>query len=438
MSDGDGPDQFSAQEKKGLIERLFGGLIEKKWLALLAALLLAAVSVPGLFHLDITVNIEEFFLEDDPVLQNQQKFRRLFHNNDFVGVLVESEDVFSRESLELIKTVGDRLQAEVPLAKEAVSIVHVKGPFGSGIDLPFKNGRLAASDDALKRLKAFYNASGSLKGVLFSTDNRQAWVQLALLPYPSGDSWKEPTEPLFAVGKAAYDTVRSIKTGNARLTATGVPVYAFRKEAEMMSDLSRVLGLGALMALLLTVLIFQNVQGVAGTLFIISLSVATVFGIQGSMGISMDSAFIAVPILLTMGVSIGYTVHINRFFKMHLKQSGDRKASVVHAMMKSAKPILFTAITTIVALLSFIFVEIKPIQWVGFTSALCIFFVYVFSMLFFPILLAFGGNREIIHESHRINDRFEKTLQLFGQWLVRYRTLISILFCAVAAIALWG
>ena len=71
--------------------------------------------------MDTTVDISDFFLEDDPVIRNQEKFRRLFGNNDFVGVLVESEDVFSRDTLELINLVGERLKREVPFASSLVS-----------------------------------------------------------------------------------------------------------------------------------------------------------------------------------------------------------------------------------------------------------------------------------------------------------------------------
>lgn len=412
--------------------------MKTRWPIILAALLLLTISLPGLSRLDITVNMEDFFLEDDPILKNQQKFRKLFNNNDFVGVLVESEDIFSRESLELINDVGNRLRKEVPLAEEVVSLTNFKRPFMQGINLDFSEGRLKSSDESINRFKTYCNETKSLKGVIFSSDNRQAWVQLKLSPYPPREDWPENTEPLFSVGKAAYDTVKSINPGKARLTATGVPVYAFRKEAEMMGDLTEVLIIGAIVALVLSILIIQSIQGVAGTLLVIILSVISVFGIQGWLGVTIDSAFLAVPILLAMGVSIGYTVHISRFFIINFRQSGNRKSSVIYALKKSAKPVLFTAFTTIAALLSFIFVEIKPIQWVGLTSSFCILAVFIFSILLFPAILSFGKNRIIPSQDSPESGFMEPILIHFSHWVRKYNIAIILIFTAVTIAALWG
>lgn len=425
-------------QQTGVLARLFAKQLDKKLPVLAAALLIALVVLPGLRHLTITVNIDDFFLEDDPVLTDQRKFQKLFQTNNFVGVLVESDNVFSRDTLELIKTVSDRLMKEVPLAKETTSLVRFRVPFRGDIALPFANNRLSLPDEAIALYKSFCNASNSLRGVVFSEDNRQAWIRLLLHPYPSEDKWDRELTPLFSVGKAAYDTVRSVNPGNARLTATGMPVYAYRKELEMMNDLVRILVIGALVALLLTIILFRDIQGIAGTLLLICLSTASVFGIQGWLGISMNSAFIAVPVLLSIGVSIGYAVHITRFFKIHFRETGDRRSSVLFALERSAKPILFTAFTTIAALLSFVFVEIKPIQWVGITSALCIFLVYAFSMLLFPVVLACGSDREVITGSGLEPGMIEKILARYSMWLVRYRRHIVIAFFGITALAITG
>jgi predicted RND superfamily exporter protein len=95
--------------KKSFLTRFVQVVLKFRMPVLLVTFLLLPVCVPGLFRLDVNVKIEDFFVEDDPVLENQKEFCRLFKNNDFIGVLVESDDVFSRESLELIITVGDLL-----------------------------------------------------------------------------------------------------------------------------------------------------------------------------------------------------------------------------------------------------------------------------------------------------------------------------------------
>lgn len=414
------------------------GLLRYRLIILIIIALIVVVCVPGVFKLNISVDMEDFFVEDDPVHSNSSLFKELFNNNEFVGVLVESDDVFSRETLELIKETGILLQQNVPLAGDIVSLAETDNPFMEDSSLKFDKTILTSSDAEIERIRELYSGVPALDGVLFSKDFKQAWILLSLDHYPEYAEWSGDNEPQFAVGKAAWETVNSIDSGEIVLTATGVPVYAYRKEAEMMDDLFRVLIIGLIVALIVSTFIIRSVQGVSGAILVIATSVLSILGIQGWNGTSINSSFIAVPILLAMGVSIGYTVHISRFFTLRFRQTGKRSESILYALEKSSRPILFTAFTTIVALVSFIFVEIKPIQWVGITSAACIFAVYLLSISFFPILLSFGKDREIEEDIEPKRDWLEPLLQKCANLVNKKTRLISIIFLAAVVLTAAG
>ena len=93
-----------------------------------------------------------------------------------------------------------------------------------------------------------------------------------------------------------------------------------------------------------------------------------------------------------MGVSIGNVVHINHFFRLEFNRTGQMRTSVVYAIGRTWRPIFFTVITTITALLSFAFVQVKPIIWVGLVWAASIFVLYVLCMLFVPS--SFPGEKD--------------------------------------------
>lgn len=423
---------------KSSLTAVNSGIHRFRWPILLAIIIAGALAVPGLFRLKVSVKIEDFFLDGDPILEKQEKFKKLFNTTDSVAVLVESDDIFSRESLEVIHRTGKILKKKIPLAQEVISLTTLKGPQFAAARLPFKNNILDASDTRLKGFKKFCMNDRFLKGTLFSHDGKQAWIKLKLKPWPGQDQWSDETDPVFSTGKAAYDAVSSIKSSNVTLTATGVPVYAYRKEKEMMDDLHEILIIGAIVAFLLSLLIFRTIQGVTGTLLVIAFSVATVFGVQGWLGVTMDSAFIAVPVLLAMGVSIGYTVHISRFFSLYFRQTGKRRNSVIFAQMKSARPIFFTAFTTIAALLSFLSVEIKPIRWVGLTSALAVMAVFLFSLVLFPIILAMGKDQAATGKKKKVRDPLQNLLHYFAHIVGKHSRAIVILSLFAAGAAIWG
>lgn len=409
-------------------------IMRNRWLLLLLTVFILSFSIPGLFKLKVTVNMGDFFIDGDPILESQKRFEKLFSNNDFVGVLVESEDIFSRETLNTIKEVGYRLKSEISIAEDLISITELASPFKSNENLRFDNFKLLTDENTLNSFIDKSMENRLLNGVLISSNKKQAWIILKIAPYSDIKS----ESSLFEVGEKAYSIVRSFEVEGIRLIATGVPVYAFRKEVEMMQDLRGILVVGFIVALILSIIIFKSPQGVLGTLLLLSTSVITVFGIQGWLGISTDSAFISVPILLSMGVSIGYAIHINRYFSICFDMTGDRSQSVIKAVQNCFIPILFTAVTTIIALLSFILIKIKPVKWVGYTSAMCILAVYIFSMILFPVILSIGKNNLEQTNSLVKTHSFEPLLRRFSYWVINRQKVIFCFFAIVLIISSVG
>ncbi|RKX81028.1 MAG: hypothetical protein DRP60_01710 [Spirochaetes bacterium] len=346
-------------------------------------LIIAGLSVPGMFHLNITVDIQDYFLADDPAIASQEAYNRIFPGGDFVGVLVQGQDVFSTESLELLRLLGIRLEEALPESGEAASLATISGSLTGGVKVVFDGGRLESSPEEVEVWRKAVSASPMLNGLFFSSDYKEAWVILPL-------SGAAAEADIFETGEKAWDALEGIDAGDMVITPAGIPIFAYRKQVELMADLIRVLLFGAVAAVLLSSVILRSFRGVIGTLSVFVFSVITVLGGQGWAGVSVDNAFMAVPILLIMGVSIGYAVHVHRFFHIGLVAGETRIQAAVSALEHTLRPIFYTAVTTVAALLSFLFVNIKPIRWVGYTSALGILTAFLFSVLFFPAILVIG------------------------------------------------
>ena len=367
------------------ITRAAQRIVKYRFYVIVFVLAVSAVCLPGLFRLNITVDIQDYFLEDDPILTLQKDYEALFPGNEFIGVLVESDDVFSRDSLELINELGEILKEAFPGSGEVLSPASLPGSLTGGRTALFDGNILISTPEEMESLRDAASASPLINGTYFSADYKEAWIILPLS--------EKAAEDVFDTGQAAWEALQGIDSGGIRLTPAGVPVFAYRKQVEMLADLTRVLVFGAVAALFLSVIILRSFQGVVGTLAVFICSMVVVLGVQGWMGVTVDSAFMAVPILLTMGVSIGYSVHIHRFFLLSLDLTGKRRESVVTALTRTIRPIFFTVITTVAALLSFLLVSIRPIRWVGLTSSVSILTAFVMSVLIFPAILAVGRDR---------------------------------------------
>ena len=96
------------------------------------------------------------------------------------------------------------------------------------------------------------------------------------------------------------------------------------------------------------------------------------------------------PVILAFAVSIAYNIHIHSFFRKNMMLTGKRKESVLYAMKETGWSVLFSGLTTIVALLSFLSVMLKPIRSVGILSSIAVGFILLVALTVSPILLSFG------------------------------------------------
>jgi predicted RND superfamily exporter protein len=164
--------------------------------------------------------------------------------------------------------------------------------------------------------------------------------------------------------------------------------------------------------------------------------VGSVFGYMAHLGIPADSNLITLPILLAMALSIGYAVHLINAFKFHFRQSGKRKEALITAVGETGWPVLFTAVTTIGGLLSFLFAGIGALRWVGVTSALTVFAVYFYVILLVPVLYSFGKDRQgpAPEASENGSTAADRTFYRFGELLIKKRVpVIIIAFVIIAA-----
>ncbi len=399
-----------------------------------AIVILFFLSIPGLLQVDIKVDMADYFLEGDDALEKQERFEQIFGVNEFIGVLFESNDVFSTQSLEKIHEIGERIKENFPYSESIHSITNIDSRELGRNEFVFDStGKLISSQTGKENTIKKYLHDPSFIGRFFSQNRKEAMI---MVPLTFKDNEK-PNE--FELGKLAYRTIAAIDCdSNMTITAVGASVFAHRRKEEMLNDLSMILLFGALIALVLCIIIFRSRQTVIATLSLTLITPAIVFGALGWLHISAESAFISVPILITMGVCIGNAVHIDHFFRLHFDGTGKRRESVEYALKKTWRPILFTAITTISALLSFVFVKVHPIKWVGIVSATSIFIVYILCMLLFPVILSFGNDKELVSGQVKTNLFFEHVFDLLSNYILKNKTLLMCIFVAITLGAFYG
>ena len=177
---------------------------------------------------------------------------------------------------------------------------------------------------------------------------------------------------------------------NAKIHLGGIPMIANDMMSFIKNDII-VFGVGVFIFIIFTLwFIFKRIKWVIMPLLGCATSVIIMIGLLGLIGWKVtviSSNFIALMLILTMAMNI----HMSTRF-LQLKEIHPNKSVLELIILTTSKmfwPILYTVLTTIIAFLSLIFSEIKPIIDFGWMMTLGLMTSFIITFTLLPTLINF-------------------------------------------------
>ena len=226
----------------------------------------------------------------------------------------------------------------------------------------------------------------------------------------------------------SYEDVGKIYLG-------GIPMIADDMMTFIKSDII-VFGLGVLLFIIATLwFVFRKLIWIIVPISSCFFSVVIMIGLLGLLSWKVtviSSNFIALMLILTMAMNI----HMSTRF-LQLRKADLNKTSLEILKLTTAKmfwPILYTVLTTIIAFLSLIFSEIKPIIDFGWmmTFGLITSFLITFTLL--PTLLSFSPTKNISIKQ----DEGSKITRLFANLSLNFQKPIFATTILVIGLSIFG
>ena len=415
--------------------------VKFRWLILLATVIVTVLACLGLPQLQMTSSEEEWFDDWDKVKIDQAHFNEKFGSDDGYMVMVRADNVFAPEVLQAIDKLSRRLENEVPYADRVVSLTHnlsipVANDEGFEVIDPFEDG-VPDDPQELEAKKKLILSRESLVNNIVSDDAKETWIILSLKSYEGGvDFGKDSIAPF------ARDVIYSdeFKSDKFEMLPTGMS-YTEMEENEVISkECATRIGFGFLVMVVCLILFVRSLRGVVVPAIATVGGIASVLGINAWLGIIGDESMVALPVLLGMALSVGYSIHYINSFRMHFRRTGNRHESVICAVEETGWPILFTVITTVASLLSFLFAGIRPIRWIGGISAGIVTMVYLYVIILIPILMSFGKNAE--PDSTQVKSagatKADILFEFFGRKVCRHSGIVAAISAAVMLLQVPG
>ncbi len=399
------------------------------------------------FRLD--ASSETLLIEGDPDLEYLKEITNRYGSKEFlVLTYTPNEGMVTDSSINNLLSLKYKIQS-LNWVHSVITLLDI--PLLSNSDAPLQE-RLenfkTLKDEDVDRQRGFKEILESpvFRNFVISESGKTSGVivnikQKPLIKDIENKSRKEIDEYRDKIKKQNHQNILEIRDviesykDVGKIYLGGIPMIADDMMTFIKSDII-VFGLGVLIFIIATLwFVFRKLIWIIVPISSCFFSVIIMVGLLGLLGWKVtviSSNFIALMLILTMAMNI----HISTRF-LQLKKTHSLKNNLeilTLTMSKMFWPILYTVLTTVIAFLSLIFSEIKPIIDFGWmmTFGLITSFIITFTLL--PTLLNLTTTKNIIVKE----DEESKFTKFLGNLSLHYKTPIFIITLLVIGLSVFG
>ncbi len=369
-------------------------------------------------RLKLNADFSTYLKQDDPLVKEYNRIGEMFAGKSLVMVPVESEDVFSFQTLYLVKKLTDAYK-NLPNVSYVASLTSVidfkKTDWGLEVGKLLQDGEIPESDAELKRLRDYVLSKEMYVGDLVSEDGKAAIILARLVP---GVDEAKVVKEIIRVTEEIAPSTENISFG-------GLPAITYVIMQQITSNFMVLLPI--LMALIFLILFisFRKPGGIFLPLAIVLFAIVFVFGFISLFGLTVDFATALVPILLiSMGSADG--IHFMKRYYERKKLGELPRTALKKAFKEMWLPMLITTITSMVGFSSLLISEMSIIAQFGLLSALGIILALLVTYFFVPAVLSFSNAREK-YEKKATKKRSNRFAETIGEFVYRRKAVVLVL-----------
>lgn len=435
------------------IERInerFGAFVERllrvRWWVLVAFAAVMALSVTGVKQLVVETSFDDYFIEGDPMLVKTDEFKSHFGNDYFVGVLTQCDDHFTPENLETLRALSNELLDSLSYVDKITSLTDIEFLVGNDEGMAIEQivpEEIPQNKAGMDSIRARAYSKPDVARKLISKGGTLSWIVIKLRPFPEDSVWKQETtvSPDILTGGEVDRIIHKPQYASLHPKATGMPYVSQQKVEFIGEEMGRLVKFAILISIVVMLVMTRSVRGVVAPFIGTLGGLLITFGIAGALGLYVDSATTMIPVILAFAVSIAYNIHLFSFFGKRMMIHGHRRQAVIETFTETGWPVFFCGLTTIVSLLSFLIVPIRPVAFIGIHTSLCVLFVMLTTMLVTPVLLSFGRDKKPRPGFTDNSDtRWSRVMVRIGAFDLRHSQFILCVFvvvCIALGIGVW-
>ena len=367
-----------------MFDRIARFILQARWLLL--ALLVAASVALGLPASQIVFDFSprSIFLTADDEVSFLKEHRAVFGEEDgIVMVLLEADDVFAPDVLQLIVDLSDDI-SEVEGIESVLSLATVPRLSGSPpvIEVSPLLEEVPTTEDEGTELKEIVLANRIYVHRFVSPNARAS----ALLGMFEADLIEELER------RPALDAIEQLLddrngTAGVELTMIGVPVVNREYAILLQKDMTRTVGMSVLLIGIVLMFLFRNPISVALPLTAVGLSLLWTLGYMVLWGDKINIINSIIPTLLLV-IGVGDAVHFLTTYYQELGAGTAKEPAIRDMVRRIGAACLLTSITAAIGFASLMVARIDIIKGMGRVAAVGLMVSYFVILLLVPTVLS--------------------------------------------------
>ena len=433
------------------INELFGRYAEQllrvRWLTLAAFAIVIVLSVVGMKRMVKETSFDDYFIEDDPMLVKTEEFKSHFGNDYYVGVLTQCDNHFTKQNLSTLRTLSNELLDSLSYADKVTSLTDIEFMVGSDEGMTIEQiVPDEIPDDGSPEMDSIRARAYSKPHVarkLISKDGQLSWIMLKLRAFPKDSVWKKTSTvaPDIITGEEVERIIKKPQYASLHPKGTGMPYVTHCKTVYIGKEMGRLMMIATLICMVVMLCMTRSLRGVVAPIISVIGGLFITYGIAGFTQMYVDSTVLMIPTILSFAVAIAYNIHIFSYFRGRMRIHGERRKAIVETIKEIGWSVFFCGFTTLVSLLSFLVIPIRPMHCVGIISSMSVLFVLLTSLIVTPVLLSFGKNQRPIEGFTEDSDtRWTKAMVTLSDKVLRNPKKIGYSFlviCILLCVGLW-
>jgi len=374
-------------------------LLRLRWQVLAAFAVVIILSVIGMKRMVTETSFDDYFIEDDPMLVMTEEFKSHFGNDYYVGVLTQCDNHFTRENLTTLRALSNELLDSLSYADKVTSLTDIEFMAGSdeGMTIEQIVPEVIPADGSAEmdsiRMRAYSKPHVARK--LISKKGDLSWIMVKLRTFPPDSVWKRQSTvaPDIVTGQEVEHIIKKPEYASLNPKGTGMPYVTYCKTMYIGKEMGQLMMIATVICIVVMLCMTRSIRGMIAPILSVVGGLFITYGIAGFTRMYVDSTVLMIPTVLSFAVAIAYNIHIFSYFSGRMRIHGERRRAIVETLREIGWSVFFCGFTTLVSLLSFLVIPIRPMHCVGIISSMSVLFVLLTSLIVTPVLLSFGKNK---------------------------------------------